>query len=36
LTIAEADAADTSRRSAIADVDTGSSLRLLSDQIALA
>jgi hypothetical protein len=36
LTIAEADAADTPVRSAIADVDTGSPLRRDSDQIALA
>jgi hypothetical protein len=35
LTIAEAEAGDTSKRSAIADVDTGSSLRRPSDQIAL-
>ena len=34
LTIAEADAGDTSSRSAIAEVDTGSVLRCASDQIA--
>ena len=34
--MAEADAGETSRRSASADVDTGSSLRCASDQIALA
>jgi hypothetical protein len=36
LTIADADAGDTSRRSASADVETGSSSRCPSDQIALA
>ena len=36
LTIADAEAGETSSRSAIAEVDTGSSLRLPSDQIAFA
>jgi hypothetical protein len=36
LTIAEAEAGETSSRSAMADVETGSSLRVPSDQIVLA